>query len=198
MFKIAEQTKGKMVPEKTLFSEGQTSKVAITGLRGVGKTQIALELTYRTREKYPQCSIIWIPATNVESLQQAYLEAGRQLGISGLEEEQADVKKLVQRHLSQQSAGRWLLLFDNTDDINMWINNAGNENKPPSLIDYLPRSSQGCLIFTTRNRKIAVKLAQQNVMEVPEMDKDIATQLRCHRRRKASWYEKWAQNSTFG
>jgi hypothetical protein len=66
----------------------------------VGKTQVVLELAYRARESYPDCSILWLPATNAESLQQAYLEAGRLLGISGLDEERADVKKLVQRHLN--------------------------------------------------------------------------------------------------
>jgi hypothetical protein len=44
----------------------------------------------------------------------------------------------------------------------MWINKDGNENSSPALKDYLPRSSQGCIIFTTRSRKIAVKLAQHN------------------------------------
>lgn len=96
--------------ERTVFAEDQPSKVAITGLGWVGKTQIVLELPYRIGERYPDCPILWMPATNAESLQQAYLEAGRQLGISGLEKEQADVKKLVQRHLSQGSTGRWLHL----------------------------------------------------------------------------------------
>jgi hypothetical protein len=34
----------------------------------------------------------------------------RRLGITGLEEEQADIKKLVQRYLSQESAGRLRVL----------------------------------------------------------------------------------------
>jgi hypothetical protein len=45
------------------------------------------------------------------------------------------------------------------------------------LIDHLPRSKQGCIVFTTRDRKTAVKLAQQNVVEVPEMDEEVAKQL---------------------
>jgi uncharacterized protein YuzE len=78
----------------------------------------------------------------------------------------------VQSYLSKESTGRWLLVFDNTDDINMWIGQSG----PGSgrLIDYLPRSEQGYIVFTTRNRKTAVKLARQNVVEVPEMDEDVA------------------------
>ncbi|KAK0508575.1 hypothetical protein JMJ35_008851 [Cladonia borealis] len=157
-----------------LFAKGQPSKTAIVGLGGVGKTQVVLEFVYRARESDPDCSIFWLPATSIESLQQAYLEAGQQLGISGINEEQADVKKLVQERLSQESAGRWLLIFDNADDIEMWIKTDGDGHGSPVLKQYLPRSSQGRIIFTTRSRKVAVKLAQENVIGVSEMDEDIA------------------------
>ncbi|CZR65364.1 related to kinesin light chain 1 [Phialocephala subalpina] len=163
--------------EGRLFVVKQTTKVAITGLGGVGKTQLALALVYRIRDKYRNCLVIWIPATNMESLHQAYLDVARQLGIAGCEEEQADVKRLVQGHLSKESAGQWLLVFDNADDINMWIAEAGSEPGSGRLIEYLPRSDRGCIVFTSRDRKTAVKLAHQNIVEVPEMDEDVATQL---------------------
>jgi len=97
--------------EGKLFVGEQTTKVAITGLGGIGKTQLVLALVYRVRDKYRNCSVIWIPATNMESLHQAYLNVARQLGIAGCEEEQADVKRLVQGYLSKGSAGKWLLVF---------------------------------------------------------------------------------------
>ena len=153
---------------------GRTQKTAVFGLGGVGKTQIALELAHRTREKYGDCSFLWVPATNVESFQQAYLNIGQQLGIPGLEEERADVKKLVQQYLSQNKAGQWLLIFDNADDVDMWV---GSTSSRANLIDYLPRSSQGSIVFTTRSRKIAVDLAHQNIVEISEMDEETATQM---------------------
>jgi hypothetical protein len=79
----------------------------------------------------------------------------------------------VQEHLSKGSAGQWVLVFDNADDIDMWKSKQGSGR----LIDYLPRSIQGSIVFTTRNRKIAVKLAHQNIVEVLEMDENVATQL---------------------
>jgi tetratricopeptide (TPR) repeat protein len=163
--------------EKSLFTEGYTTKVAISGLGGVGKTQLALELVYRTKEKHKDCSIIWIPATNMESLYQAYLDVARQLGLSGWEEQEADVNKLVQEYLSEDNAGQWLLVFDNADDIDMWIAKAGSEYGTGSLIDYLPKSRQGSIVFTTRDRKAAVKLAQQNIVEISEMNEEVATRL---------------------
>jgi GTPase SAR1 family protein len=160
-----------------LFAGGQTTKIAITGLGGVGKTQLVLELAYRTREKYKNCSVIWIPATNIESLHQAYVDVVRQLSIPGWEEDKADVKRLVQDYLSKESAGQWLLVFDNADDINMWIAKPESEPGSSRLIEYLPRSNQGCIVFTTRDRKTAVKLAHQNVVEVPQMNEEVAKQL---------------------
>jgi hypothetical protein len=129
----------------TLFAEDRPTKVALIGLGGVGKTQIALELAFRIRDRYPGCSIFWIPATKIESLWQAYLEIGQQLGISGLGGEQADVQMLVQRHLSQERRPV-------AADTNMWFNNARNKNNPSSLIDCLPKSSYGRLASTTRSR----------------------------------------------
>jgi len=164
------------VKEK-LFAKDHTAKIAITGLGGMGKTQLVLELLYRTKEKHKNCSMIWIPATNMESLHQGYLNVARQLGIAGWEEEKVDVKKLVQEHLSKDDAGQWLLVFDNADDIDMWITKPGSEQGFGRLADYLPKSKQGCIIFTTRDRKTAVKLAQPNIIEVPEMNTEAATQL---------------------
>jgi hypothetical protein len=135
---------------------------------------LALALVYRIRDKFRNCSVIWIPATSIESLHQAYLDVARQLKIPGSDEDKADAKKLVQEHLSKESTGRWLLVFDNADDVNMWI----TQPRPGSsrLIDSLPRSEQGSIVFTTRDRKTAVKLAQNKIVEVPKMGEDVAIQ----------------------
>jgi folate-binding Fe-S cluster repair protein YgfZ len=163
--------------EEMLFNKDHTTRIAITGLGGVGKTQLVLELLHQAKDKYKPCSIIWIPATNMDSLDQAYLDVAQKLGIPGCEEEKSDVKKLVQAYLSKEHAGRWLLVFDNADEMDMWISGPRLEQGACGLIDYLPKSNQGCIIFTSRDRKTAVKLAQQNILEVLEMDEEMATQL---------------------
>ena len=66
---------------------------------------------------------------------EAYLEIGQQLQIPNVEQEKSEVLKLVQRRLSQESCGRWLLVFDNADDINMWMEKAGGTTGSGRRID---------------------------------------------------------------
>lgn len=162
--------------ETLLSVHGQTGKAALYGLGGVGKTQIALEVAHRAREKDGDCSVLWVPATTPEKFQQSYFRIGQRLGIPGVDANERDVKKLVQEHLSQEKAGRWLLIMDNADDADMWLGSLGSETKD-GLAYFLPKSSQGSILFTTRSRKIAVDLAHQNIIEVSEMDSETATQM---------------------
>src|SRR5215472_6794436 len=101
------------------LNEDNCQRTAITGLGGVGKTQIALEAVYRIHGKGPDCSIFWVPAVDSTSFEQAYREIGRKLKVDGIEEDQADVKLLVKAALSKEEAGRWLLVVDNADDIEL-------------------------------------------------------------------------------
>lgn len=152
----------------TIHSRGPT-KTAICGLGGIGKTQIALELAYRAREKVPGMSIFWIPCTSYENVEQGYLSVASSLGMRGIKP--AEVREQVKMFLSQEHAGKWLLIFDNADDMEMWTR--GSATAPP-LKDILPRSEDGHILFTSRNRKLAMKLAPQNVLLVPEIDQSTA------------------------
>ncbi|KAJ5157686.1 Tetratricopeptide-like helical [Penicillium canariense] len=158
--------------ENLIFNTPGPTKVAIHGLGGIGKTQTALELAYRIREKVPECSIFWIPCTSYESLEQTYLNIATALGISNTEPVHA--KEQVKAHLSQHNAGKWLLIFDNADDTEMWTK--GSATAPP-LKTILPRSENGHVLFTSRNRKLAVKMAASNVLPVPNVDQSTATQI---------------------
>ncbi|KAL3470240.1 purine and uridine phosphorylase [Aspergillus californicus] len=163
--------------EELLFSPGRQRKVAITGLGGVGKTQIALEFANRTQQSRSECSIYWIPATNFEILQRTYFDIAQQLRLPGLEEEGADAKKLLKDYLCDSSSGQWLLIFDNADDIDMWFGKSEGNTEPCRLSDYVPWSRTGSVLFTTRFKKVASKLAMQNVIRVPELDEARALEL---------------------
>ena len=107
------------------------------------------------RDIYTDYDIFWIPSANIESVPQAHLELRRRIQ-PGVEDVQADIKKIVQLRLSQENASRWLLIFDNADDMDLWIKKQANTIESPRLIDRLPRHGKGPIVFTSRNNKIAV------------------------------------------
>ncbi|RYP77656.1 hypothetical protein DL771_001024 [Monosporascus sp. 5C6A] len=154
--------------EGRLFAGSQTTKIAITGPRGIGKSQLSLELAYRTRQRYENCSIFWIPASDMNSFHNACAHIAEKLKIPGWDDEKVDVKKLVQLHLSRKSAGQWLLIYDNADDARLGF--AGMSTpQATSLNDYIPQSELGTIIFTTADSNTAQTLASPNIVELQEM-----------------------------
>ncbi|KAL2826956.1 hypothetical protein BDW59DRAFT_160535, partial [Aspergillus cavernicola] len=150
--------------EDLISAPDGAKKLAITGLGGVGKTQIALELAYRMRDREPECSIFWIPCTGYEAVEQAFMTIAQIVGIQDMEP--AEVKEHLRTYFSQ-TIGKWILIFDNADETDMWMKDSSTAS---ALKDFLPYNSQGHIIFTTRNRKLAVKLASSSVIHTPELD----------------------------
>ncbi|KAE8413588.1 purine and uridine phosphorylase [Aspergillus pseudocaelatus] len=158
--------------EQWITHQSGPSKVGVCGLGGVGKTQVALELAYRIRERDSECSIFWVPCFSYESVEQAYTSIAQTLGIEDMKP--AEAKDRVKAYFSHEDAGEWLLIFDNADDINMWMQGSDTH---PALKDFLPQSEHGHIIFTTRNRKLAVKLASSYVISIPDQDRDTAMKI---------------------
>jgi hypothetical protein len=136
-----------------LAPTGCFTKAAVVGLGGIGKMQIALEVAYRMKDKWPRCSVFWVPALSLDTVRKAFVEIGRQLHVPGLEKPTTDVFGVVQQRLSHDSARRWLLIIDNADDAKMWFEPLGGSAASVRLFDYLPRSVQGSILITTRSRR---------------------------------------------
>jgi nucleoside phosphorylase len=158
--------------QKILSNNDQVRKMAITGLGGVGKTQIALEVAYEVRDRKPECSIFWIPSTSMEMVVQAYMSIGKHLGLQGATP--AEMKMRVKAHLSSEKAGPWLLIVDNVDDMNIWLTSDGSSS---ALDTYLPQSKYGFVLFTSRNQQLATKLVGPDVINICQMDDNMATDL---------------------
>jgi nucleoside phosphorylase/tetratricopeptide (TPR) repeat protein len=158
--------------EDGVLRSAERRKTAICGLGGIGKTQIALELAYRVRDKSPEMSVFWIPCTSYESVEQAYMNIAQMTGMPELNA--GAVKEQVKTYLSHERSGKWLLIYDNADDMHLWTKET--ETRPP-LKSLLPHNEAGNILFTSRNRKLAVKLALSNVVQIPDMDEDTAMQM---------------------
>jgi len=83
---------------------------AAHGLGGVGKTQLAVEYAYRSKEDYD--IVWWVRAEEPATRAADYAELARALALPEKDlADQTRVVEAVRRHL--EGRGRWLLIFDN-------------------------------------------------------------------------------------
>ncbi|KAJ5946145.1 hypothetical protein N7454_002984 [Penicillium verhagenii] len=154
-----------------IITEKYARKVAISGLGGMGKTQIALELAYQIHHEDPTYSIFWIPATSVEAIEQAFLGINEQLGLP--KGPDIDVKSQVKSYLSSGESGPWLLIIDNADDFEMWM----TSSTQPALKNFLPQCHNGFILFTSRNQQLASRLVGPDVITLSQMNDTTALEL---------------------
>jgi tetratricopeptide (TPR) repeat protein len=157
------------VLQQKLIVEQDCQKLSIVGLGGTGKTQVALQFAYSVKERWSEYSIFWLPALSIESFEQACISIARALRIQQAADSNEDVKEVVQQHLSSSRAGRWLLVVDNADDANIFF---GTEQSK-GIIDYLPESETGVIVYTTRTPEVA-ELTRGDVIELGDMDQQDA------------------------
>ncbi|ORY62365.1 uncharacterized protein BCR38DRAFT_517816 [Pseudomassariella vexata] len=127
-------------------------KVALVGLGGIGKTQVALQFAYWMKKNKPEYSIFWVSALSNDTFEQSYAEIARELDIRTNADEK-DLKELVCRHLSSEAAGRWLFVLDNADDIDVLF---GSSHKLGGIHAHIPENENGLILLTTRSKEAAL------------------------------------------
>jgi tetratricopeptide (TPR) repeat protein len=116
---------------------------SISGLGGIGKTQLAVEYAYRHYEEYQY--VLWARAESVETLTASFIEIARLLNLPEKDEsEQAITIQAVKRWLQQRRG--WLLILDSADN-------------PTLFPDFLPPTVGGHLLITTRAADVSAHLA---------------------------------------
>ena len=151
--------------EQKLFIDQDCQKIAVVGLGGIGKTQVVLEFTYAILKKHADLSVFWVSALSAEVFEQAYAEIAKLLNISGAVGLEEDMKVLVREYLNSNKAGRWLMIVDNADDIDL----LEGTQRAEGISKYLPDSDLGATVFTTRDRHLAHLIAGSDVIELGRM-----------------------------
>jgi tetratricopeptide (TPR) repeat protein len=108
---------------------------ALTGMGGIGKTQLALEYSYRYQDDYD--IVWWLRSELPSSMLDDYALMTTNLKLPGWDSGDPNcmagaAKSFLEMH------SRWLLVFDNAQD-------------PQSLKPYLPHGGGGHVIITSRN-----------------------------------------------
>ncbi|KAF4418794.1 Protein SERAC1 [Colletotrichum fructicola Nara gc5] len=148
----------------SMLFHGNCQSVALCGLGGIGKTQVALKLAYLIKEERPEYSIFWVPASSKETFNEAYLAIARKLGVRDTDEN--DLRIALREHLSSPDSGKWLLIIDNADDEGVLYE---AEDGLDRLYDCLPQSDEGVTLFTTRFSRVATSVAGGNVVDLASM-----------------------------
>ncbi|KAJ5164408.1 kinesin [Penicillium coprophilum] len=145
-----------------------SSRVALVGLGGIGKSQLAIEYSYRVREKSPNVWVFWIHASNAARFKQSYEDLSRRAKIPGYEDPNVNVFELVHDWLLDSKRGKWIMILDNIDDDDfLHARPSPDQNIKHPLITYIPRYENGSVILTTRNKQSAWKVVNDsNVVHI--------------------------------
>ncbi|OCK93821.1 TPR-like protein [Cenococcum geophilum 1.58] len=144
-------------------------RVALAGIGGVGKSQIAIEYCYQFHEKYPHGRVFWVRADTTATFEQAYIMIAQNLGISPPKDSDISVFHSVSKRLSETKLP-WLMILDNADDSNVFFERGTSLAAGPPLENYIPRSPKGFIIITTRDTRVGKRLAEGNeTIEVQHM-----------------------------
>jgi tetratricopeptide (TPR) repeat protein len=147
------------------------------------KSQIAIEYCYRWHNQHPQGHVIWIHASNQARLDQAYKCIARKLRLPGCDDPETDIFEIVFEWLCDEDHRPWLLVLDNADDIETFSSPMSNASLVKGrsltpLVKFLPRSPEGSMIITTRDKRIGDRLADRaGTITVPPMTNQEADNL---------------------
>jgi NB-ARC domain len=154
---------------QTLARADRIGLVAIQGLPGVGKTQLAVE--YATRYSHKYDLVWWVPCSDVDEAHDSMADlAVRVAGPDGTGEsagrDYTELFDVLRRH---QRFGRWLLIFDG----------AGEPEDVEKLIPPLP----GDVLITTRSTRWE---ASGELVELDVFDREESIEFLRRRMPKAS------------
>ncbi|WP_165423325.1 FxSxx-COOH system tetratricopeptide repeat protein [Ktedonosporobacter rubrisoli] len=138
------------ISETFIANRGETPfMLAISGLAGIGKTQLALEYGYRHKTDYK--AVCWLRGDSLENLTADFARLAHVFNLPEKKEaEQGIIAAAVKRYL-QRSAG-WLLIIDNLESFEF-------------LDEVVPSEGQGDILLTTRAKSAAAMVAEVKLVE---------------------------------
>ena len=177
----------KSIQEALLLKRSHQTRLALYGLGGVGKTQLALQLIQWYRPIYPNESIFWIHGGSGDILRQSLTEIALRYNLLRREDTMTQPLDVVRRFLLNEDNGRWLMIIDNADNPNTFLKPSSassstsrnsDRSQRVTLGAYIPKCAHGRIVFTTNSKAFGERLSIQGfVIEIPPLDLDEACDL---------------------
>ena len=144
-------------------------RVALVGLGGVGKSQLAIEFAYRIHE-LGAASVFWVHAGSRTRVEEGFRTIADAVKLAGRAEPKVNITQLVCHWLSNEWNGSWLMVLDSADDQDVFFSTVEGVQEQP-LAMYLPQSPKGCILVTTRDKQLAHRLVgkRSNLIEMGPM-----------------------------
>lgn len=151
----------------TTKTSALTRVQAISGLGGIGKTQIAVEYTYRYQDEYE--AVLWVGAETRLSLFTNFVKLAAVLQLPTKDTQDQEQVAVAVKHWLETHTG-WLLILDGADDVRM-------------ATEILPMGGKGHILLTTRDQAV---VTIPNRIEIEKLDKQEGTLLLLRRSRLIS------------
>lgn len=133
---------------------------------------MAIQFAHRIADTQINTWVFWIYAASLARVEQAFRDIADNIKLRDRKQPGADIYKLVCRWLSNKRNGKWVMIIDSADDYDIFYDAPKDGSKMQPLASYIPQSSHGCILLTTRNEKLGSELTggHQNVIKVGAMN----------------------------
>lgn len=128
------------------------------------KSQVAIEYCYRFHERNPTSNVFWIHAASLAQLDRGYKDIARKLSLPGWDELDLNTFQAVFDWLSDTDHGSWLIVLDSADDLDLFFMKSPKDvthDVKPQMSRFIPRSSLGTVMITTKDKRVAERLADR-------------------------------------
>ncbi|KAF6524935.1 hypothetical protein HZS61_010730 [Fusarium oxysporum f. sp. conglutinans] len=146
-----------------------TGRMALVGMGGFGKSQVAINFAYFINDEASDVNIFWVHASSKPRFEEAYRAIAERMKLPKRDEPSTDILTLVRDWLQNDESGPWLMILDNADDINLFYPKGTDER---SLASFLPKRHNGTILVTSRSLDVAERLtgSHKNIFQVSTMD----------------------------
>ncbi|KAJ6133755.1 hypothetical protein N7523_000077 [Penicillium sp. IBT 18751x] len=165
------------------------SRIVLVGLGGVGKTQLAIKHCHQVRQQSPDTWVFWVHASTAARCEGSLRDLADRVKIPGRQDRNANIFQLFGDWLQDGKIGKWILVLDNVDDDELLRKplatrtdtqeNGQNHVLTQPPLSYLLGSSNGSIIVTSRNKRVALEIAGQtkDLIDVQPMNMTEAVDL---------------------